>query len=93
MASVHPQSSTDSLQPISTLTASPAAAAAASPASASPEAGAEADSVPHCLKDLGCAEGSHGAAAAEWVITKEHVEALAIGDVTHARLQSHCHTG
>ena len=61
------------------MTASPAAAAAASPASASPEAGAEADSVPG---NLGCAKGSHGAAAAEWVITKEHVEALAIGNVT-----------
>ena len=90
-ASVHVQSSTDSLQPSRASTAAPAAATAGSPAfgSSGPEAGAEADSVPQCLGSLSHSEGSIGAATAEWVITKEHVDALAIGNATHD--YNHCY--
>ena len=85
MASAHAHSSTGSLQPSGTPTAAPAAAAAGSPPSGSggPEAGAEADSVPQSLGHLSHSEGSVAAATAEWVITKKHVEALAIGNITH----------
>ena len=80
VSSVHQQCSTASLPPHSTSAVTPTAAPAGSPASGTtaPEAAVEADSPPHSLPGSSCTAGSRQASS-EWVITKDHVEALAIG--------------
>lgn len=53
------------------------------------EAAAEAGLVPYSPPELSHSEG-RDASRAEWMITKEHVEALAIGNITCTMLQLHC---
>lgn len=69
----HPNPSQDCLTAVSTSAASPAHTASAISSS-------EADLAPLSPRELSQSGGSMGATTAGWVITKTHVEALAIGN-------------